>query len=107
MSRIMPDLDAELPVLVDARRALGDRLSDETLEGYLAGRLALQLLGAAAPARTVDALHAVTDGKTIDLGGVKVDYRDPDSEGLHVTRITYLAEDGWRRMTQRQWRRWR
>lgn len=88
--------DRTLPIVAQYRKALKAIDANSTpsfvsLEGYLAGRIAIEGLRLAGPAPTRDSfLRALTQAGNIDLGGFYLRYGVDDNQGsdrVYLTRI--------------------
>lgn len=71
-TRVVPELDAQLPLVADAREALKDHLNDISLEGYIVGRLLTATLKTIKGPLTRDHFVAALREKWLDVGGLKV-----------------------------------
>ena len=88
--------DTSLPIVAQYQKALKEidttsKPSFVSLEGYLAGRIAIEGLRLAGPAPTRESfLHALTQAGDIDLGGFHLRYGVDDNQGsdrVYLTRI--------------------
>ena len=95
----LPD-DASVPVVARYRAALSayDPLAEPgfvSLEGYLAGRLAIAGLQACGPdldrERFLDAVH---DAASIDIDGIRLQYGPGDNQGSDAVFLTVMGTDG-------------
>lgn len=104
MTQVVPPLDSSLPLVRDARQALGGNLDFVSLEGYIVGRLFLRLAGDAG-SLTRDGLVAAALGRVFDLGGLRLDFSD-DNQGSDLVLTTVLTPAGWSVMDQDNWQQW-
>jgi ABC-type branched-subunit amino acid transport system substrate-binding protein len=74
MTQVVPALDSALPIVAEARAALGQGMEEYTLEGYLIGRLFLAILNAMDDPLTRENFLKTARRQPYELGGVKVDY---------------------------------
>jgi ABC-type branched-subunit amino acid transport system substrate-binding protein len=66
-----------------------------SLEGYLAGRLAIEALKAAGPeVDRADYLAALQGLRAVDLGGVKMQFGPGDNQGMDEVFLTRITADG-------------
>ncbi|WP_299937552.1 ABC transporter substrate-binding protein [uncultured Pelagimonas sp.] len=66
-----------------------------TLEGYLTGRLALKALEAAGRDLTRESFLAALSGlRSIDFGGVQMEFGPGDNQGMDDVFLTHITKDG-------------
>ena len=101
VSQVVPQpWDTNLPVVATYQAAL--KASDDTaepgfvsLEGYIAGRLAIEGLRAAGSDLTRDSyLAALNNLTTIDLGGMTLNFGPGDNQGSDDVFLTRILSDG-------------
>ena len=74
VSQIVPVLDGNLPIVTDARNALGSELNLVNLEGFIVGRMFLNILRTMnGPVTRANFLKAARR-QSFDLGGLKIDF---------------------------------
>ena len=74
VSQIVPVLDGNLPIVTDARNALGSELNLVNLEGFIVGRMFLNILRSMnGPVTRANFLKAARR-QSFDLGGLKIDF---------------------------------
>ncbi len=94
-----PDDDA-VPVVADYRRALAAFDAEATpgfvsLEGYLAGRLAIAGLELCGPDIDRECfLDAIRDAGSLDLGGMLLEFGPSDNQGSDGVFLTTIGSDG-------------
>ena len=93
VTQVVPPLDSSLPIVRDARKALGSKLNYVSLEGYVVGRFMLQAMKSI-PGKEVtrDGLLSTIKGKRFDIGGLVLDFSN-DNQGSDLVISTYLAND--------------
>ena len=93
VTQVVPPLDSKLPIVRDARKALGSRLSYVSLEGYVVGRFMLQALNQI-PGKEItrELLLSTIRGKRFDVGGLILDFSD-DNQGSDLVVATYLDNE--------------
>jgi hypothetical protein len=89
VTQIVPALDSALPVVAEARTALGQDMEEYALEGYLVGRLFLAIARAVEGPLTRESFLKSARRQSYDLGGFKVDYTS-DNQGSDFVLLTYL-----------------
>lgn len=94
MTQVVPDLNADLPIVKNARNALGERLNYVSLEGYIVGRMFLHIMRNINGAITRPNFLAAVKGKSFDLEGLKLDFTH-DNQGSNLVTITYLQNAGY------------
>jgi ABC-type branched-subunit amino acid transport system substrate-binding protein len=97
MTQVVPALDSNLPIVAEARKALGDQLSFVSLEGYIAGRMFLAIAGSVKEDITRASFVAAARGKRFDLGGLPLDFSD-DNQGSDLVQLTYIDGDQYREL---------
>lgn len=104
MTQVVPTLDSDLPIVQEARKALGNDFGYVSLEGYIVGRLFIaaleQIRGPVTRASFLNALR----GRTFEFGGLKLDFTD-DNQASDFVALTYLDQSGYRNMARDDWQR--
>ena len=106
MTQVVPDLESDLPVVREARRALGEDFGYVTLEGYIVGKMFLAALRQIEGPITREAFLRSVRGHTFDIGGLQLDFRG-DNQGSDLVVLTYLDGDQYRAMSRADWTRLR
>lgn len=93
VTQVVPPLDSKLPIVQQARAALGSNLSYVTLEGYIVGSMMLKVLESM-PGNDITraSFLSAVRGKKIDLGGLQLDFSN-DNQGSDLVISTYLNGD--------------
>jgi ABC-type branched-subunit amino acid transport system substrate-binding protein len=99
VSQVVPfPADASLKVVADyqaAIKAAGGEPEFVSLEGYLAGRLAIAALEKAGKDVTRDGLlKAIKDTGKFDIGGLPMTFSAQKNEGLDTVWMTIIEGDG-------------
>ena len=95
----LPD-DDTIPVVARYHAALSNYDVDAepgfvSLEGYLAGRLAIAGLEACGPALSRECfLNALREASTIDIDGIHLQYGPDDNQGSDTVFLTSIGADG-------------
>jgi ABC-type branched-subunit amino acid transport system substrate-binding protein len=93
VTQVVPPLDSGLPVVKDARAALGSKLSYISLEGYIVGRFFLKVLESiSGDDITRSSFLAAIKGNKFDIGGLELDY-STDNQGSDLVISTYLENE--------------
>ena len=90
-TQIVPALDSSLPVVAEARKALGEDLNYESLESYIVGKLFLTILRAIDGPLTRENFLKAARRQPYDIGGIRVDFTT-DNQGSDFVMITYLRD---------------
>ncbi|HKY94897.1 MAG TPA: ABC transporter substrate-binding protein [Kiloniellales bacterium] len=96
ISQVVPPPDGEtLPLLAQYRAAIGGDTSFISLEGYIAGRLAIAVLQAIEGEPTREAfLASLQRIGSFDLGGFALRYGPGDNQGSDAVFLTAVEADG-------------
>lgn len=101
VSQVVPQpWDSSLPVVAEYQAALKAHEADAepgfvSLEGYLTGRVAIEVLKSAGPDLTRDAfLAAMGRLGTVDFGGLTLSYGPGDNQGSDSVFLTRIGGDG-------------
>lgn len=88
-TQIVPPLDTSLPIITEARAALGERLTDISLEGYIVGKLFLTIMNSINGEITRDNFMRAARSRAFDLGGLIVDFQQDryGSDNVYLTRL--------------------
>jgi ABC-type branched-subunit amino acid transport system substrate-binding protein len=103
MTQVVPPLDSSLPIVTQARAALGDEFGYVSLEGYIVGRMWLKAMNDIQGPITRDAFLDAIRGRRFELGGLTMDFSD-DNQGSDFVLLTHLTEDGYQVMNRGSWR---
>lgn len=102
MTQVVPPLDSKLPIVAEARKALGNNFGYVSLEGYIVGKLFVAAVeNINGPVTRQNLLKAVR-GKKFDIGGLKMDF-SRDNQGSDMVALTYLTEQGYRPLRRSDW----
>lgn len=90
VTQVVPPLDSKLPIVKEARAALGSRLSYITLEGYIVGKFFLKVLeDIPGKELTRGSFISAITGNVFDIGGLVLDFTS-DNQGSDLVISTYL-----------------
>ncbi|MBL8258576.1 MAG: ABC transporter substrate-binding protein [Candidatus Competibacteraceae bacterium] len=101
MTQVVPPLDAPLPIVEEARKALGEDLSNISLEGYIVGKLFLAITRNIKGDMTRENFLKAARGRTFDLGGLPLDFSN-DNQGSDLVQFQVLEEGVFKTRTAEQ-----
>ncbi|MFO1424635.1 MAG: ABC transporter substrate-binding protein [Candidatus Competibacteraceae bacterium] len=90
-TQIVPSPNSSLPVVVEARKALGNDLNYVSLESYIVGKLFVTIMQAIEGPLTRENFLKAARRQPYDIGGVKVDFTT-DNQGSDFVLITVLRD---------------
>lgn len=94
MTQVVPLLDSDLPIVKDAKSALGNDFGMISLEGYVVGKMLLQILRDIPGEITrTNFLKQVQESK-FNLGGIPIDFTDGDNQGADLIIVSQLKPQG-------------
>ena len=89
ITQIVPALDSALPIVEAARKPLGKDLNDASLEGYIIGRMVLEIMRNISGPLTRENFLKAARSRVYDLGGLKIDFSN-GNQGSDFVLLTYL-----------------
>ena len=89
VTEVVPDINADLPIVAEARKALGEQINNISLEGYIAGKMFLQIMGTIEGEISRDKFLQAMRGKQFELGGLLLDFTN-DNQASDLVSMTYL-----------------
>jgi ABC-type branched-subunit amino acid transport system substrate-binding protein len=100
MTQVVPLLDSNLPIIGDARQALGEEeLGYVSLEGYIVGRMTLKILKDTPGKLTREKFMKQVRKSRFNLGGIDIDFTgENDNQGSDLVVASYLTPDGFRKL---------
>lgn len=108
MTQVVPLPDNALPIVQEARTALGKDYGYVAQEGYIVGKLllhGLRQLETENKEITRSNLLAAFKGKQFDLGGLAMDFSN-DNQGSDFVVMTKPSSDKWQVMQDAIWQGW-
>lgn len=90
-TEIVPALDSALPVVAEARKALGQNLNFTSLESYIVGKLFVAIASAIDGPLTRENFLKAARRQPYDIGGVKVDFT-AGNQGSNFVLLTHLKD---------------
>ena len=104
MSQVVPLLDSTLPIVREARDALGSDFGFVSLEGYIVGKMTLKLLEETpAPLTRKNFVEHARQSK-FDLGGLSIDFTRNGYQASDLVVISYLSGGQYLHTTPEVWR---
>ncbi len=88
-TQVVPSLTSSLPVVAEARKALGEHLNEVSLEGYLDAKLLVAVLQAVDGSLTRENFLKAARRQPYDLGGFKVDFTT-SNQGANAVTLSVL-----------------
>jgi len=104
MTQVVPPLESNLPIVEEAREALGSDFGYVSLEGYIVGRLFIAALEQVPGPITRQNFVNVVRGNIFEISGLTLDFT-LDNQGSDLVALTYLDQDGYRNMVRDDWKR--
>lgn len=90
-TQVLPSLDAPLPVINEARKALGSELNYISLEGYVVARLFVEIMKSINGPLTHESFLKAARLQPYDVGGIKIDFTN-DNQGSDFVGFTLLKD---------------
>jgi branched-chain amino acid transport system substrate-binding protein len=90
-TQIVPALDSALPVVAEARKALGNQISNVSLEGYIVGKLFIAIMRTIEGPLTRENFLKAAHRQPYDIGGFNVDFTT-GSQGSNFVLLTHLKD---------------
>lgn len=103
MTQVVPPLDSNLPIIAEARRALGANFGYVSLEGYLVGRMLLRLLEDMPGELTRANFMAYAKQARFDLGGLEIDFARDGNQASQLVNVNVLERGLWIEADQLFW----
>lgn len=85
VSQVVPPLNSNLPIVAEARKALGDGFNHISLEGYIVGRAFTTILKSMKDPLTRANFVKTARQKPFDLGGLTIDFTQGSSGSSFVS----------------------
>ena len=104
MTQVVPALDSELPIVQQARDALGDQFGYVSLEGYIVGKMFLAIVSNIDGELTRENFMNAVRNQRFDLDGLTIDFTD-DNQGSDFVLLTELRDGIYRPVDVRELQR--
>lgn len=101
MTQVVPSLDAALPIVEEARKALANQLNPISLEGYIVGKMFLAILRNIKGDITPENFLKAAQGHSFNLGGLTLDFTN-DNQGSDFVQLLYLDGEAFKPRTAAQ-----
>jgi ABC-type branched-subunit amino acid transport system substrate-binding protein len=102
MTQVVPELEAKLGIVNDAKKALGDDFNYVTFEGYLAGKMFIKILNAVEGDLNRRNFVRAARNSEFELGGLDLEFIG-DNQGSDLVTTTYFSQKEYRPMTNADW----
>lgn len=104
MTQVVPLLDSNLPIVREAAEKLGSDFGFVSFEGYIVGKMILELLNRVDGPLTRENFVASAKEASFDLGGLPIDFTDDGNQGSDLVVPSYLTDRGWQGLTPEAFR---
>ena len=94
MTQVVPLLDADFPIVKEARDKLGDDFGYVSLEGYIVGKMALKILREIPGQINRDNFLQQISVSKFDLGGIPIDFTRGRTHASDLVEMTVLTPQG-------------
>ncbi|MDB9894182.1 ABC transporter substrate-binding protein [Reinekea forsetii] len=102
MTQVVPELDSNLAIVKQAMNALGDDFNFVTFEGYLVGRMFIEILRVLPGEPNRRSFLSAARNARFDLGGLVLEFIG-DNQGSDLVTTTYYSNKEYRPMTTSNW----
>ena len=96
MTQVVPLLDSDLPIVQEARIALGKNFGVISLEGYVVGKMLLKILRDIPGELTRENFLKQVQKSRFNLGGIPIDFTDGDNQGSNLIIVSGLTPEGFK-----------
>jgi len=97
-TQVVPGLDSNLPIVAQARQALGNELNYIALEGYIVGRLLRAILQTVDGPLTANNFWRSATARPYEVGGITVDFTTNINGSDLITLVAYHEEGEFQRL---------
>lgn len=101
LTQAVPALDSSLPIVEEARKALGERFDSSSLEGYMVGKMFVTILRNVKGEITRSSFLDAVRGHSFDLGGLSLDFTN-DNQGSDFVQLLALEDGAFKPKTAQQ-----
>jgi len=102
MTQVVPELTSNLAIVTQAKAALGEDFNYVTFEGYLAGRMFIEILKSLPGELNRRSFLSAARNARFDLGGLTLEFIG-DNQGSDLVTTTYYSNKEYRPMTNSDW----
>ena len=103
MTQVVPPLDEQLPIIQEARQALGEQFGYVSLEGYIVGKMFIAILNHVDGDFTRANFMRAAKGQSFDVGGIQLSFRH-SNQGSTLVSTTYFNGQSYVDMNDALWR---
>ncbi|MDY6785365.1 MAG: ABC transporter substrate-binding protein [Cyanobacteriota bacterium] len=94
MTQVVPLLDADLPIVKEAKTKLNDDFGYISLEGYIVGKMTLKILNDIKGKLNRDNFIQQVSSSQLNLGGVTIDFTEDRTQASDLIKVTTLKSQG-------------
>lgn len=103
MTQVVPSLDENLPIVKEARQALGSNFGYVSLEGYIVGKMFVAIMSNIDGELTRENFMKAAKGQSFELGGLSLSFRR-GNQGSTLVSTTYFNGQSYVNMNDALWR---
>jgi hypothetical protein len=103
MTQVVPLLDSDLPIVKEAKQKLGKDFGFVSLEGYIAAKMFLHIMGEVKGDLTREAFMQQVKSSKFDLGGISIDFTQNGHQGSDLVEYSYVTATGFKKVTPAIW----
>jgi len=90
MTQVVPPLTSKLSIVKEARKKLGEKFGYVSLEGYIVGKMWLEIMNGIEGEITRENFLRAAKGKQYSIGGLTFDFTE-DNQASDLVLLTYLT----------------
>ena len=102
MTQVVPLLNSNLPIVKEAKKKLGEKFGFVSLEGYIVGKMFLEIVGKIKGDITRENFMKTAGASRLDLGGKKLDFTKRN-QGSNEVILSHLTGERYVATTQTVW----
>ena len=95
MTQVVPLLNSPLDIVREAKTELGEKFGFVSLEGYIVGKMVLQILQDISGDLTRENFIAQMEKSKFNLGGLEIDFTKDGHQGSNLVIVSYLTPSGY------------
>ena len=95
MTQVVPLLNSPLDIVRQAKEELGDEFGFVSLEGYIVGKMVLQILQDIPGELTRENFLAQVQQSQFNLGGIEINFTRDGNQGSDLVIVSYLTASGY------------
>ena len=101
MTQVVPLMDADLPIVQEAEQQLGDQFGYVSMEGYIVGKMTLQILNSISGELTQENFMETAERSKFNLGGLEIDFTQDGNQGSDLVIVSYLTDSGYQSLDKK------